>query len=62
MSLLGVIGVVLIILKLAGLISISWALVLLPLYIIPVIWIGVAILGMCAVACGSRSSRQRRRW
>lgn len=50
MSILTVIGIVLIILKLAGLIALSWGWVLFPFYIIPLIWIIIIIFGSCLVA------------
>lgn len=54
MSLLGVIGVVLIILKLAGLIALSWGWVLFPFYIIPLIWIIFIIFGASLVGIAKR--------
>lgn len=62
MSLLGVIGVVLIILKLAGLIALSWGWVLFPLYIIPLIWIIIILFGACLAAGAGRTIHRKRRW
>ncbi|WYV99394.1 hypothetical protein NoPa_00055 [Pseudomonas phage vB_PpuM-NoPa] len=62
MSLLAVIGVVLVILKLSGLIAMSWGLVLLPFYITPLIWIIVITFGACAAAGSGRKIHRKRRW
>lgn len=62
MGLLPVIGVVLIILKLCGLIAISWWLVTLPFWIIPVIWIVMAIFfGGLVAAFGNYTTTRRKR-
>lgn len=62
MSLLGVVGVVLIILKLAGLIALSWLWVLAPFWIIPIIWIVFIFFGACFVASADRAIHRKRRW
>lgn len=49
MSLLGVLGLIFIVLKCVGVIAWSWWLVLLPWYIIPLIW-GIILLAAAAGA------------
>lgn len=60
MSLLGVIGVVLVILKLCGLIALSWVWVLAPFWIIPIIWIVFICLGAAFVAVADSKIHRRR--
>lgn len=62
MSILTVVGIVLIILKLAGLIALSWGWVLFPFYIIPIIWIVFMFFGACFVASADRAIHRKRRW
>lgn len=62
MNLLGVIGVVLVVLKLSGLIALSWLWVLAPFWIIPIIWIVFIFFGACFVAAADRTIHRKRRW
>lgn len=49
MSLLGVLGIVFVVLKLVGVIFWSWWLVLLPFYLIPLIWVCMfGFVALCA--------------
>lgn len=54
MSILTVVGIVLIILKLAGLIALSWGWVLFPFYIIPLVWIIIIFFGASLVGIANR--------
>lgn len=61
MSLLAVIGVVLVILKLCGLIAISWVYVTLPFWIMPVIWLFLIFMGACVAVIASYDRPRFRR-
>lgn len=58
MPILGLLGILFVGLKLAGVIAWSWWLVLLPFYAGVILWLGAIVLGVGLIGIGSLFSRR----